>query len=71
MAKANQRSVIDASTLEAVQATLIKTVNDVIKIQQDGVKHREETTLKLKNLQETYNKSIVSESVRIAYKENK
>ena len=71
VAKANQRSVIDASTLEAVQATLIKTVNDVIKIQQDGVKHREETTLKLKNLQETYNKSIVAESVRIAYKENK
>ena len=71
VAKANQRSVIDASTLEAVQATLIKTVNDVIKIQQDGVKHREETAVKLKNLQETYNKSIVSESVRIAYKENK
>ena len=71
VAKANQRSVIDASTLEAVQATLIKTVNDVIKIQQDGVKHREQTAVKLKNLQETYNKSIVAESLRIAYKENK
>ena len=44
---------------------------DVIKIQQDGVKHREETTLKLKNLQKSYNESIISESNRIAYKERK
>src|SRR5690606_25947127 len=35
-AKANQRSVIDIETLEHVQNTLIKTVNDVIQIQQEG-----------------------------------
>ena len=34
-AKANQRSVIDIETLEHVQNTLIKTVNDVIQIQKE------------------------------------
>ncbi len=39
-AKANQRLVIDVETLKDVQNTLIKTVEDVIKIQQSGVAQR-------------------------------
>lgn len=39
-AKANQRLVIDVETLKDVQNTLIKTVEDVIKIQQTGVDQR-------------------------------
>lgn len=39
-AKANQRLVIDVETLKDVQNTLIKTVEDVIKIQQSGVDQR-------------------------------
>ena len=39
-AKANQRLVIDVETLEDVQNTLIKTVEDVLKIQQSGVEQR-------------------------------
>lgn len=39
-AKANQRLVIDVDTLKDVQATLIKTVEDVIGIQQEGMKQR-------------------------------
>lgn len=39
-AKANQRLVIDVETLKHVQDTLIKTVEDVIKIQQDGAEQR-------------------------------
>ncbi len=39
-ARANQRLVIDVDTLKQVQSTLIKTVEDVIKIQQDGVSQR-------------------------------
>lgn len=69
VAKANQRSVIDVSTLEHVQSTLIKTVNEVIQIQQQGVHAREESTKRLKLLQENYNKTIVNDSVKIAYKE--
>lgn len=41
-AKANQRLVIDVDTLKDVQNTLIKTVEDVIRIQQDGVQQRKE-----------------------------
>lgn len=39
-AKANQRLVIDVDTLQKVQATLIQTVEDVIKIQREGVAQR-------------------------------
>lgn len=39
-AKANQRLVIDVETLKDVQNTLIKTVEDVLKIQQNGVDQR-------------------------------
>ena len=34
--RANQRLVIDVSTLKEVQDTLIQTVGDVIKIQREG-----------------------------------
>lgn len=46
-AKANQRLVIDVATLEKVQATLISTVEDVIRIQQEGVRSRHEAETKL------------------------
>lgn len=69
-ARANQRSVIDVATLEHVQNTLIKTVNDVIQIQQEGVNKRNEATVKLKNLQENYKKIVVQDSKRLAYKTN-
>jgi len=39
-AQANQRLVIDVDTLKQVQSTLIKTVEDVIRIQQEGVQQR-------------------------------
>lgn len=55
-AKANQRLVIDVSTLKQVQDTLIKTVEDVIKIQREGVTQRKSAELQLeamrKNLRE-------------------
>lgn len=41
-AKANQRLVIDVSTLKTVQTTLISTVEDVIRITQDGIKARKD-----------------------------
>lgn len=58
----NQRSVIDIDTLEHVQNTLIKSVNDVIKIQQDGQREREEASIKkLSNMQKTFNSSMVTQ----------
>lgn len=63
-AKAMQRSVIDPNTLAYTQNKLIQTVNDVILIQQNGVKEREAATIQLKGLQENYNKLVVADSMK-------
>lgn len=67
-AKANQRSVISVETLEYVQNTLIKTVDEVIKVQRDGIEQREKATERLKVLQANYDKIVLSDSQRIAMK---
>ncbi|MFB9168430.1 toxic anion resistance protein [Chromobacterium piscinae] len=46
-ARSNQRLVIDISTLEQVQSTLISTVEDVIRIQQEGIKNRKDAENKI------------------------
>ncbi|MFC6052276.1 tellurium resistance protein [Acinetobacter sp. Ac_877] len=61
-AKANQRSVIDIETLEHVQNTLIKTVNDVIQIQKEGVQKREEASDRLRTLQNNLNQLVLESS---------
>ncbi len=61
-AKANQRSVIDIETLEHVQNTLIKTVNDVIQIQKEGMQKRAEATTRLRSLQDNLNQLVVDSS---------
>ena len=61
-AKANQRSVIDIETLEHVQNTRIKTVNDVIQIQKEGVQKRTEATVRLKALQDNLNHLVIESS---------
>lgn len=68
-ARANQRSIIDTATLETVQNTLIRTVNEVIQIQHEGAKKREEATVKLKSLQENYKKIVSTDTMRIASKQ--
>ncbi|WP_286741145.1 MULTISPECIES: toxic anion resistance protein [Acinetobacter] len=61
-AKANQRSVIDIETLEHVQNTLIKTVNDVIQIQKEGVQKHTEATVRLRALQDNLNHLVIESS---------
>ena len=61
-AKANQRSVIDIETLEHVQNTLIKTVNDVIQIQKEGMRKRAEATTRLRSLQDNLNQLVLDSS---------
>lgn len=61
-AKANQRAVIDVETLEHVQNTLIKTVNDVIQIQKEGMQQRVQATEKLKSLQSNLNQLVIEGS---------
>ncbi len=61
-ARANQRAVIDVETLEHVQNTLIKTVNDVIQIQKEGMQQRVQATEKLKSLQSNLNQLVIEGS---------
>ena len=61
-ARANQRSVIDIETLEHVQNTLIKTVNDVIVIQKEGMQKRTEATTRLRALQDNLNHLVLESS---------
>ena len=61
-AKANQRSVIDIETLEHVQNTLIKTVNDVIQIQKEGMQKRAEATTRLRSLQDNLSQLVLDSS---------
>lgn len=61
-AKANQRSVIDIETLEHVQNTLIKTVNDVIQIQKEGMQKRDEAANRLRTLQDNLNHLVLESS---------
>ena len=58
-AKANQRSVIDIETLEHVQNTLIKTVNDVIQIQKEGMQKREEASIRIRALQTNLKQLVI------------
>ncbi|OTG91905.1 toxic anion resistance protein [Acinetobacter sp. ANC 3813] len=61
-ARANQRSVIDIETLEHVQNTLIKTVNDVIQIQKEGMQKRDEAAGRLRILQDNLNHLVLESS---------
>lgn len=64
-AKANQRSVIDIDTLEHVQNSLIKTVNEVIQIQKEGMQQREQAQLRLRGLQNNLNQLVLQSSTEI------
>lgn len=51
-AKANQRLVIDVDTLRNVQQTLIKTVEDVLRIQQEGAQQRHQAAKQIEAMRD-------------------
>ncbi len=53
-AQANQRLVIDVSTLETVQGELIGTVQDVIRIQREGVQARQQAALHIESMRRDF-----------------
>ena len=63
-AKANQRAVIDVETLQHVQNTLHKTVQDVIQIQKQGMAERDQATQTLKQLQLDLNQLVIASARR-------
>lgn len=65
-ARANQRLVIDVDTLQQVQNTLIKTVEDVIKIQQDGVSQRRAAEKQIETMRTELQTKLTRSGVREA-----
>ena len=59
-AAANQRLVIDVATLQNVQDTLIQTVEDVIKINRDGVKQRAEAERQIVGMRDSLKKRLTN-----------
>lgn len=51
-AKSNQRLVIDVDTLEKVQASLIATVEDVVRIHKDGQRERQQVEGRITGMRE-------------------
>ena len=51
-AKANQRLVIDVGTLQYVQDTLIKSVDDVVRIHRDGQAQREQAQMQFERMRQ-------------------
>lgn len=61
-AKANQRSIIDVETLQFVQDRLIETVQEVIEIQKDGKRQREEAISQLVDLKDQMSKIVLEDA---------
>ena len=61
-ARSNQRLVIDISTLEQVQSTLISTVEDVIRIQQEGIKNRKDAEGKILAMRSDLQQKLTNKS---------
>lgn len=62
-ARSNQRAVIDVSTLEHVQKTLIDTVQETMKIHETGKRERLESKKKLESLQVQMHKQIMNGAI--------
>jgi uncharacterized protein YaaN involved in tellurite resistance len=65
-AKANQRLAIDVETLVKVQDTLVKTVEDVLQIQAEGVRSREASAVKIAALRDDLGKRLAKPAIKVA-----
>lgn len=63
--------MIDVETLEHVQNTLIKTVNDVIEIQKQGMQKRAEASTRLRQLQQDLDHLVRESSPQLEHKAQK
>ncbi|MBD8828991.1 toxic anion resistance protein [Pseudomonas sp. CFBP 13602] len=61
-ARANQRLVIDVATLKEVQDNLIKTVEDVIRIQTEGAQHRKTAEKQIEAMRGDLRKKLTRQS---------
>lgn len=63
-ARANQRLVIDVATLEQCQKSLIQTVQDVIRIQKEGIAQRVNAERAIQNMRESLVRELGNATAR-------
>ena len=61
-AKESERGIVDIETLKATNQSLISTLNDVMKIQEDGREKRREAQAELGRLEEELRQKLLEMS---------
>ena len=61
-AKANQRGIVDIETLKATNQTLLTTLDDVLKVQEEGKKARANAELELKKMESDLKEKLLEMS---------
>ena len=66
-AKESERGIVDIETLKATNQSLISTLNDVMKIQEDGREKRREAQAELGRLEEELRQKLLEMSGKRRY----
>lgn len=68
-ARENERGIVDVETIEEVNAKLIETVQEVLKIQQEGRSQRQNAEKELVRIEENLKQTLLSVTNRQAYRD--
>lgn len=63
-ALASERSIIDVETLKKVNKDIISSINEVVKIHEEGAKHRQEAQVEMAKLEEELKQSLLNAARR-------
>ena len=68
-ARENERGIVDVETIEEVNAKLIETVQEVLKIQQEGRSQRQNAEKELVRIEENLKQALLSATNQQAYRD--
>ena len=68
-ARENERGIVDVETIEEVNAKLIETVQEVLKIQQEGRSQRQNAEKELVRIEENLKQTLLSATSQQAYRD--
>lgn len=68
-ARENERGIVDVETIEEVNAKLIETVQEVLKIQQEGRSQRQNAEKELVRIEENLKQTLLSATNQQAYRD--
>ena len=60
VARETERGIVDIATLKKANENLVATMNEAVKIQQDGRKKRQEAEAELEKLEQDIRKSLMA-----------